>query len=218
VIRVAALSVLAAVALAGCATSHRPAAPATTATRTSTAAPSATAPSAAAPSAAAPSDDVTSPVAAGPTTTTTAGCPFISQADVQDTLGQRLDHTTLQSSAGAPVGCTFYPISGGALATSEHLPANGYPSATIVIQTFASETAAHNALAAAASTGGSPSQVTVAGGLVGETYQGEFYPPDGANDWICAFLKGQKLITVSTANTDDEQAAQGLANAIAAVL
>jgi hypothetical protein len=156
-----------------------------------------------------PSVIPTRPVAAGPTTSTTRQCPLVPLAVAVPIIGQRLDHTTVQASGGKTVGCKFYPITTG-LARSEHLPTNGFPSARITLTTYPSAESARQVLAIVSRAGGSPSLQSI-NGLVAETFQTHFYPPDGAADWACAFIKGPKLITVLLA----ESTGQGQANAVA---
>jgi hypothetical protein len=146
----------------------------------------------------------TTPVAAGSTSTATKDCPLVSQSVAAQTVGQRLDHATVQVSGGKVVGCEFFPITTG-LAANEHLPTGGYPSAKIVITTYQSPVSARQVLAITARAGGSPSLNKV-DGLVAETFQSRFYPPDGREDWFCAFIKGPLLVTVSVAeNTGQGQ-------------
>jgi hypothetical protein len=157
----------------------------------------------------------TAPVVAGPTSTAAKDCPLVSQSVTQTTVGQRLDHATVQVSGGKVVGCEFFPITTG-LAGNEHLPTGGYPSAKIVIATYQSAVSARQVLAITARAGGSPSLNNV-DGLVAETFQSRFYPPDGHEDWFCAFIKGPLLVTVSVAeNTSQGQdIALGLAARVA---
>ncbi|PZS16069.1 MAG: hypothetical protein DLM57_11275 [Pseudonocardiales bacterium] len=115
----------------------------------------------------------------------------------------------MQTSGGKTVGCKFYPITTG-LATSEHLPTKGFPSAQITFTTYPSAESARQVLAIVSRAGGSPSLQSI-DGLVAETFQTHFYPPDGEADWACAFIKGPKLITVLVA----EPTGQGQTNAIA---
>jgi hypothetical protein len=193
-----------ALGLAGCTNSSHPAPPDTTVTQTETLTHS-------------PSVIPTTPVVAGPTTSAVADCPLISQADAMPIIGQRLDHASVQTSGGKVVGCEFFDIYDQSLAASEHLPTPPYPSARITITTYPSPDSAHNALAIASTAGTNPSLQTITGGLVGETYQTTFYPPDGKTDWACAFLKGPKLITVLLADQvlAGQGSVQNLANAIA---
>jgi hypothetical protein len=139
----------------------------------------------------------TTPVLAGPTTVTSRECPLVRLATVVPIIGQRLDHSTVQTSGGKTVGCEFYPITAG-LAQSEKLPKHGYPSARITVTTYPSAESARQVLAIVSRAGGSPSRQPVAG-LVGETFQTHFYPPDGGADWACAFIKGPRLIAVVVA-------------------
>lgn len=144
----------------------------------------------------------------------TKNCPLVSQAVAQDTVGQRLDHATVQVSGGKVVGCTFFPITTGF--PDEHLPTHGYPSARIVIATYLSALSARQALALTARAGGAPSLQHVAG-LVAETFQNRFYPPDGRDDWFCAFIKGSLLVTVAVAEnkSQGQQIALDLATRVA---
>lgn len=156
-----------------------------------------------------PSSIPTTPVAAGPTTTTTGRCPGLSLAKATSLIGQRLDHLTVQISGGRTIGCTFYPITTG-YAESEHLPTHGYPSARITVATYPGARSARQVLAIVSRAGMSPSLQSV-NGLVAETFQTHFYPPDGDQDWACAFIKGPKLITIFVA----ESTGTGQANALA---
>jgi hypothetical protein len=147
----------------------------------------------------------TTPVVAGPTTTATRACPLISLPAVMVIVGQRLDHSTVRTSGGQAVGCDFYPITTGPLATKENLPKEGYPSAQIEVATYPSAESARQVLAIVSRAGGSPSLQSV-GGQAAETYQTRFYPPDGRSDWACAFIKSSKLVTVLVAEaTSDGQ-------------
>lgn len=154
-----------------------------------------------------PSAIPTRPVNAGPTTSKRGPCPLIGLKATASIIGQRLDHATLQTSGGIPVGCTFYPITSG-YAPSEHLPKNGFPSARISVVTYPSANSARQVLAIVSRAGGSPSLQSV-NGLVAETFQTRFYPPDGAADWACVFIKGPKLITVNVA--EDKSQGQSIA-------
>lgn len=144
----------------------------------------------------------TAPVMAGPTSTTTSDCPLVSQSVAQQTVGQRLDHATVQISDRFLVGCEFFPITNGY--PNEHLPIGGSPSAKIVITTYQSPVSARQVLALTARAGRSASLQHV-DGLVAETFQNRFYPRDGRADWFCAFIKGRLLVTVAVA----ENASQG---------
>lgn len=156
-----------------------------------------------------PSAIPTIPVAAGPTTSTVRRCPWVSLAVAMPIIGQRLDHTTVQTSGSKTAGCKFYPITSG-YAASEHLPTGGFPSARITLTTYPSAESARQVLAIVSTAGGSPSLQSV-DGFVAETFQTHFYPPDGEADWACAFITGPKLITVLVA----ESTGQGQANALA---
>jgi hypothetical protein len=156
-----------------------------------------------------PSAIPTRAVAASPTSSAVTQCPLVPLAVAASIIGQRLDHTTVQTSGGKTVGCKFYPIR-TALATSEHLPAKGFPSARITLTTYPSAESARQVLAIVSRAGGSPSLQSI-DGLVAETFQTHFYPPDGEADWACAFIKGPKLITVLVA----EPTSQGQTNAVA---
>lgn len=149
-----------------------------------------------------PSAIPTRPVIAGPTTSRRGPCPLIGLQPTKSIIGQRLDHTTVQTSGGMPVGCTFYPITSG-YAPSEHLPRNGFPSARIRVATYPSANSARQVLAIMSRAGGSPSLQSVKS-LVAETFQTPFYPPDGAADWACAFIKGPKLIIVNVAEAKSQ--------------
>ena len=151
----------------------------------------------------------TTPVAAGPTTSTTKRCPWISVAGATSIIGQRLDHATVQTSGGKAVGCIFFPITSG-YAGSEHLPKDGFASARITVATYPSARSARQVLAIVSRAGHSPSLQSV-DGLVAETFQTRFYPPDGDSDWACAFIKASKLTTVLVA----EPTGAGQLNALA---
>ena len=161
----------------------------------------------------------TTPVIAGPTTSASRDCPLIRLAVAMPIIGQRLDHATVQTSGGKTVGCEFFPITSGSLAKSEKLPKNGFPSARITVTTYPSAESARQVLAIVSSAGGSPSLQSI-DGLVGETFQTRFYPPDGDGDWACAFIKGSKLVTVVLAESTGEGQtnALGLAQQFAAAV
>ena len=164
-----------------------------------------------------PSAIATKPVVAGSTATTTRDCPVVPLAVVMPTIGQRLDHATVQASGGKTVGCEFYPITGGlADSENENLPTHGYPSARITISTYLSAESARQVLAIVSRAGRSPSLQSI-DGLVAETYQTRFYPPDGDADWTCAFIKGSKLVTVyvAEASTQGQSIVMDLAKAFA---
>jgi hypothetical protein len=129
-------------------------------------------------------------------------------------VGQRLDHATVQTSGGKIIGCVFFPITTGY--PNENLPTGGYPSAKIIITTYQSPASARQVLALTARAGGSPSLQHV-DGLVAETFQSRFYPPDGRADWFCAFIKGPLLVTVSVAEnkSQGQQIALDLASRVA---
>lgn len=151
----------------------------------------------------------TTPVVAGPTTSATRDCPLVPLTVVMPSIGQRLAHSTVQTSGGTTVGCKFYPVATG-LGESENLPGKGFPSAQITLTTYPSAESARQVLAIVSRAGGSPSLQSI-DGLVAETFQTRFYPPDGQADWACAFIKGSRLITVLVA----ENTGQGQANAVA---
>lgn len=157
----------------------------------------------------------TAPVIAGPTSTARKACPLVSQSAAQRTLGQRLDHATVQTSGGKVIGCEFFPIT-TRLAGNEHLPTGRHPSAKIVIATYQGPVSARQVLAITARAGGSPSLQAV-DGLVAETFQSRFYPPDGLQDWACAFIKEPLLVTVSVAErtSQEQQIALDLADQVA---
>jgi hypothetical protein len=159
----------------------------------------------------------TTPVIAGPTTATTRDCPLVRIAVAAPIIGQRLDHSTVQASGGRPVGCEFFPITTGPYARSEKLPKNGFPSARITVTTYPTPRSARQVLALVSRAGRSPSLQSIAG-LVGETFQTRFYPPDGTADWACAFIKGPKLVIVLVAEATSAGEANviGLATAAAA--
>jgi hypothetical protein len=151
----------------------------------------------------------TTPVIAGPTTVTTRDCPLVAVAVATQILGQRLDHSSVQTSGGRPVGCELFPIT-GPYASSEALPENGFPSARITVTTYPTARSARQVLALVSRAARSPSRQSIAG-RVGETFQTRFYPPDGPADWACAFITGRKLVTVVLA----EASSAGQANVIA---
>jgi hypothetical protein len=124
---------------------------------------------------------------------------LVSKATVKAMVGQRLDHSTVQTSGGKTVGCEFYPITAGPLAISENLPRHGRPSVRITVVRYPSAESVRQVLATVSRAGGSPSRQSV-GGHVAETYQTHFYPPDGNSDWACAFTTGSKLVTVFVAD------------------
>jgi hypothetical protein len=159
----------------------------------------------------------TTPVIAGPTTVTTRDCPFVRIAVAVPIIGQRLDHSTVQTSGGRPVGCEFFPITTGPYASSEQLPKKGFPSARITVTTYPTARSARQVLALVSRAGRSPSQQSIAG-RVGETFQTRFYPPDGTADWACAFIAGSKLVTVlvAEATSAGQKIVIELANASAA--
>jgi hypothetical protein len=128
---------------------------------------------------------------AGPTISTIRQCPLVPIAEATPIIGQRLDHSTVQTSGGKTVGCTFYPTTTG-YAGSEHLPTNGFPSARVTVTTYPSAESARQVLAIVSRAGRSPSLQSI-DGRVGETFQSRFYPPDGDADWACAFIEGPKL-------------------------
>jgi hypothetical protein len=118
-------------------------------------------------------------------------------------IGQRLDHSTVQMSGGMTVGCEFFPITTGPLAQSEKLPKDGFPSVRITVTRYPTGESARQVLAIVSRAAGSPSLQPIEG-LVGETFQTHFYPPDGEADWACAYIKGPELVTVVLAEAKSE--------------
>lgn len=142
----------------------------------------------------------TSPLAAAPTTTADGTCPFLTLDQALDDIGERLGRVTVSTSAGAPVGCTFYPAT-GALASSEHLPPADTPVIGITVTRYADETAAHNAMVESSRVDPSANQETIPGADEAIAFATTYYPPDGDQDRAFTFRKGTAVVLVLIAQT-----------------
>lgn len=134
-------------------------------------------------------------------------CPYIragldedptSQPNVADIEGNRVGRTTLLTTY-KPVGCRFYFSYADHHAVAEILP-----------RTFATATAAHNAMVRTAQTGTSVrSYPAFVPGVDGINYRTTFYGPDNGKDWAFVFAKGTVMVVVHT-DQDDAAALNAL--------
>jgi hypothetical protein len=159
---------------------------------------------------ASPSALPTGAISAGPTLSADGTCPLLSKDAAADALGQRLDRIAVQTVGGKVVGCQFFDIQGGSLATSEHLSGPNQPALQISSASYATTTLAHNAMVLASRV--DPNAHTFNGGIA---FQNSFDPADGKSDWAYAFVKGTTLILIETNTPDSELDAEAVATAIA---
>jgi hypothetical protein len=138
-------------------------------------------------------------------------CPYIAatpeqdpQTNVADIVGSHVYRTTVLTEA-RPVGCRFY----------FYAPPYGAV-ADIEARTFASALEARNAMIRTGEAGQEViGQPHLAPGVQGVAYRTEFYGPDAARDWACAFAAATILVVVHTQRTDTAAAALYLAQAVA---
>lgn len=148
----------------------------------------------------APTPVDTAPVTTGPTATADGTCPFLTMPQALNDLGERLGRVTVTTSAGAPVGCTFYPAT-GALAESEHLPPATVPVIAITLSRYADTTAAHNAMVLASRGDPRAYSDAVPGVDEGISFATTFYAADADDDRAYVFRKGTTLVLVRIAQT-----------------
>jgi hypothetical protein len=151
----------------------------------------------------------------GPTTAANASsCPLLTMQTASESTGMRLDRIQVLRQARRVIGCRFYALQGSPLATSEHLPGPNQPVIAITSSRFATDTAAHNALARLASAGTEPAQYTIGGSTVAVAFRTTFDPTDGAKDWAVAFAKHTTLVVIKTAISDTSADAVDVARAV----
>ena len=135
------------------------------------------------------------------------GCPYISSLQVQNIVGSHVARTTMQTGT-VPEGCRFYFYAPPYQAIAD-----------IVFSQLDSHTAAYNAAITLARAGtdatGKPS---IAPGVDAVLFRTQFFGPDGARDWACAFAVGKALVVVHTDRFDTSFPALELARVIASKL
>lgn len=128
-------------------------------------------------------------------------CPYLSAQEAEDLEGNRVGRTTVLSST--PPGCRFYFAYDLSHMTLE-----------ITTQQFPDPIDANNAMVTTATAGKNASAVQGIGdGAV--LYQTTFYPPDGDDDWACAFIKGSLLVVVKTDQVSPSFNARRVAETVA---
>ena len=140
-------------------------------------------------------------------------CPYIkagldiqptSGPNVADIEGDRIYRQTVLTTLH-PVGCRFYFWAPPFEATADILP-----------RTFATATAAHNAMVRTAEAGrNAQARAGFVPGIDGILYQTRFFGPDGEADWAFVFAKGRVMVVVHTQQTNSPLNAELLAKAIA---
>lgn len=162
-----------------------------------------------------PSSAPVSPTESGPTTAATArSCPFLGEQSAANRVGMRIDGIKVLSSAGAAIGCRFYPLGhpnahcDATCLHDEHLPPSSQPAIEITSAHYASAADAHAAVVSLGTAGTNPQQAQIVSGVTGVCYQIEFYRNDRGQDWTCAFSRGAVVVVVHTAVTDSFNAVQ----------
>lgn len=141
----------------------------------------------------------TGAVVAGPTTAVSApACPFAGQTFVRDTIGMRLGRVTVLKSGGRVIGCRIYALQGSPFSASENLPGPNQPAVEVVVTSYSTAVAAHNAFVRAAQQGRNPQQNALGRGITGVCFQTDFYPRDKGQDWACGFSLGTRAVLVRT--------------------
>jgi hypothetical protein len=131
-------------------------------------------------------------------------CPYLSTQDAADTEGNRIYRTTVLTTLH-PVGCRFYFWCCDYHATMDIVP-----------QTFATPTAAYNAMVRTGEAGSNVEGIdSLIKGVSAVLYKTKFYGPDGATDWACTFAKGKVMVTVHTNQNDVSFNAKALAQLVA---
>jgi hypothetical protein len=137
-------------------------------------------------------------------------CPYIASTpeagpdSVADIVGSHVLRTTVLTAAH-PVGCRFYFYAGPYQAIADIVP-----------RRFGSAAEAYAAMVATAAAGTSASgRSDLVPGIDGVLYRTEFFGPDGARDWACAFAAGAALVIVHTQRDDTSFSALRLAQVVA---
>lgn len=132
---------------------------------------------------------------------TDGDCPYLSAQEAADLEGNRVGRTTVLSTT--PPGCRFYFAYDLSHMTME-----------ITTQTFDDPIDANNAMVTTATAG---KNATAAAGIGDGAvlYQTTFYPPDGDNDWACAFIKGNVLVIIKTDQISPSYNARHVAETVA---
>jgi hypothetical protein len=151
----------------------------------------------------------------GPVTSASGNCPIIDEPTAADALGIRMGAQSVQSAGSTVVGCEFFPTTDPAFVASEHLPGPNQPVLQITSSRYPTPGAAHNAMVAIGTAGGSAHSAGITGGITGISYQTTFDPSDGAQDWAFVFATGSTVVTVLTAQSDVELNARTVAGEIA---
>jgi hypothetical protein len=143
---------------------------------------------------------------------TAKACPYVKAgldqepttgANVADIEGDHVYRTTVLT-ALHPIGCRFYFYAPPYEAIADIQP-----------RTFATATAAHNAMVLTARAGGQEiAEPAFVPGVDGIRFQTRFFGPDGRKDWAFAFAKGRVLVVVHTQQTNASLNAQLLAQAV----
>jgi hypothetical protein len=144
-------------------------------------------------------------------------CPYIkagldseptSGPNIADLEGDRVGRITVLTRYH-PVGCRFYFLY--AYGNTQHEAV-----ADILPYTFASHTAAYNAMILTARAGRNAQPVPgFVKGLTGIQYQTRFFGPDGDRDWAFVFVKRKIMVVVHTQQNNAQLNAQNIAAAIA---
>ncbi len=140
-------------------------------------------------------------------------CPYIKAGlnvdsgggvNVADLEGDRVYRIT-RLTTFKPVGCRFYFYAPPYEAVADIRP-----------RTFATPTAAFNAMVRTAEAGTDPiPEREFVKGLTGICFQTKYFGPDGAKDWAFVFSKGKVMVTVYTQRKDTSRNALYIGKAIA---
>jgi len=128
-------------------------------------------------------------------------CPYLSAQEAADLEGNRVGRTTVLPTT--PPGCRFYFAYNLSHMTME-----------ITTQTFEDAIDANNAMVTMANAGRNASAVEGIGDAA-VLFQTTFYPPDGDQDWACAFVRGNLLVVVKTDQVSPSYNARHVAETIA---
>jgi hypothetical protein len=144
---------------------------------------------------------------------TNRACPYIRAGldvdagggvNLANIEGDRVYRTTVLTKQH-PIGCRFYFYAPPYEAIAEIQP-----------RTFASRTAAFNAMIRTARTGRELiTEKNFVNGVTGICFRTKFFGADGARDWAFVFAKGKVMVVVYTQRTDTSRNAVYLAKAIA---
>ena len=141
----------------------------------------------------------------------TAAEQILAATFARKAAGEILDRVLTR--AGRTIGCEYYPDPDWIV--REHLPAVTQPVLQITSVRYADALSAYNAMVRTGTAGGSAHQVSIGTGLIGIAYRARFDPPDGNTDWCYVFSKGVTVVTVKSAQADNELGPESVARAIA---